>query len=276
MKDWNTLEPDRVRLLSRHFTPGRGGQKIRHVTIHHMAMIGGLDECWNVWQQREASAHYTVSPTGEIGQAVWDRDTPWANANLLSNQQTIAIEHSNSAGAAQDWPIGEKTLEEGAHLVAAICRYYKLGRPVSGGNVRFHAIESGGMTSCPYHLRPGGKYHDSYIRRAQYWYDQMTGATPKKEEKKVSPTSNAVEQVNAHTRAFITGYLGPQIDALQDIWTQLRGPGGKGWFQLGQNDKGQNLTLVDAVAYVIQLLARVLETLARIEKKLDQLQGGKH
>ena len=27
---------------------------------------------------------------------------------------------------------------------------------------------------------------------------------------------------------FIKGYFGPQIDALQDVWTQLRGPGGKG------------------------------------------------
>lgn len=47
---------------------------------------------------------------------------------------------------------------------------------------------------------------------------------------------------------YITGYLGPQIDALQEVWRQLRGPGGKGWPQLGVNDKGQNLTLVDAVA----------------------------
>lgn len=74
---------------------------------------------------------------------------------------------------------------------------------------------------------------------------------------------NIVDQVNAHTKAFISGYLGPQIDALQDIWTQLRGPKGKGWEQLGQNDKGQNLTLVDAVA---ALRADV----ARIEKKLDE------
>ena len=29
------------------------------------------------------------------------------------------------------------------------------------------------------------------------------------------------------------------------------GPGGKGWPQLGQNDKGENLTLVDAVASLV-------------------------
>jgi hypothetical protein len=35
---------------------------------------------------------------------------------------------------------------------------------------------------------------------------------------------------------------------LREVWEQLRGPKGKGWPQLGQNAKGENLTLVDAVA----------------------------
>ena len=26
MKYWSTLEPDRVKLLNKHFTPGRGGR----------------------------------------------------------------------------------------------------------------------------------------------------------------------------------------------------------------------------------------------------------
>lgn len=63
--------------------------------------------------------------------------------------------------------------------------------------------------------------------------------------------------------AFISGFFGPQFEAIQEIWRQLRGPGGNGWEQLGQNSKGQNLTLVDAVA---ALRADV----ARIEKKLDE------
>ena len=63
--------------------------------------------------------------------------------------------------------------------------------------------------------------------------------------------------------AFISGFFGPQFDAIQEIWRQLRGPSGNGWEQLGQNSKGQNLTLVDAVA---ALRADV----ARIEKKLDE------
>jgi hypothetical protein len=36
----------------------------------------------------------------------------------------------------------------------------------------------------------------------------------------------------------------------REIWEQLRGLGGNGWPQLGQNDAGQNLSLVDAVAAI--------------------------
>lgn len=35
---------------------------------------------------------------------------------------------------------------------------------------------------------------------------------------------------------------------LREIWTQLHGPNGKGWDQLGTNAKGQALTPVDAIA----------------------------
>ena len=76
------------------------------------------------------------------------------------------------------------------------------------------------------------------------------------------PSEEEMNKLYRQITTFISGYLGPQIDALQDVWTQLRGPKGKGWPQLGQNDKGQNLTLVDAVAALRQ-------DMARIEKKLE-------
>ena len=77
------------------------------------------------------------------------------------------------------------------------------------------------------------------------------------------PSEEEMNKLYQQITTFISGYLGPQIDALQDVWTQLRGPKGKGWPQLGVNDKGQNLTLVDAVAALRQ-------DLARIEKKLEE------
>lgn len=70
---------------------------------------------------------------------------------------------------------------------------------------------------------------------------------------------------------FIKGYLGPQIDALQEVWRQLRGPNGNGWAQLGQNAKGQNLSLVDAIAASRHDIAGLRETLAELTAKVDQL-----
>ena len=77
------------------------------------------------------------------------------------------------------------------------------------------------------------------------------------------PSEEEMNKLYRQITAFISGYLGPQIDAIQEIWRQLRGPKGEGWPQLGQNERGQNLTLVDAVAAVRQ-------DLARIEKKLEE------
>ena len=67
---------------------------------------------------------------------------------------------------------------------------------------------------------------------------------------------------------WISGFFGPQFEAIQEIWRQLRGPGGKGWPQLGQNEQGQNLTLVDAVAAIRQQLAQ-------IQADVDELKGRK-
>mgnify|MGYP002722584568 FL=1 len=88
----------------------------------------------------------------------------------------------------------------------------------------------------------------------------FSGKNPPNEE----PSEEEMNKLYKQITAFISGYLGPQIDAIQEIWTQLRGPGGKGWQQLGVNDKGQNLTPVDA-------LAAIRRQLVEIERKLDDL-----
>mgnify|MGYP001761731414 CR=1 FL=1 len=238
MKSWFTVEPDVVKIMNKHFTTGRGGAKIEYITRHHLAGILTTEQTWSVWQTRQASAHYVVENSGRIGQLVWDRDTAWSNANAYSNNRSIAIEHSNSGGAGQDWPINDTVIREGARLAAALCWYYKLGRPQFGKNIRDH--REFGQTSCPHHLANGGKYHATWMRYAQEHYDWMVAETTKPKPGAPAPAPIPEE-----------GFLMALSDAEQrellaktrDIHAQL-GP----WPQLGQNDKGQNLTLVDAVA----------------------------
>lgn len=174
MKNWETVDADEVRILSKHFSQGRGGHKVEFIGIHHNAGNLSIQQTYNVWQSRQASAHYQVDINGRIGQLVWDRDTAWALGNFDANQRSINIEHANNTGAAGGWTVSEATLENGAHLVAALCKLFKLGRPVWGQNVRPHSQIS--PTACPGAL--AGAQRDKYMARAQYWYDQMTGSKP--------------------------------------------------------------------------------------------------
>ena len=129
MKNWDTLEPDKFALVGSHrFTKGRS-RKIDRVVIHHNAAVNWSTErvrdLWN--NDRQASAHYQVEANGTIGQIVNDSDTAWHAANADINARSIGIEHANIGGPNR-WQISDKTIEEGAHLTAAICRFYKLGR----------------------------------------------------------------------------------------------------------------------------------------------------
>lgn len=178
MKDWNTLQPDVVCLVGSHrFTKGRGGKKPLYMVLHHNAGVNtteGLRTFWN--NSRAASAHYQVESSGRIGQLVYDNDTAYHAANYVVNQESIGVEVSNCGYAAQDWPISAEALEESAHLAAALHVFFKWGRPVWGKTINPHHKYAN--TTCPYHLRQGGKYHKRWMERAVYWYDVMTGKPP--------------------------------------------------------------------------------------------------
>ncbi len=172
MKNWNTLEADVDLIMNKHYTAGRGGRRIDKVIIHHNAGNLTIRGCYDVWQNRQASAHYQVQSDGKIGQLVWDRDTAWHAGNWNANTTSIGIEHADVSSSP--WKVSEACLDNGAHLVAAVCRYYKLGRPQWGKNVFGHKNFS--ATECPASL--AGSQHAAYMKRAQYWYDHMTGSKP--------------------------------------------------------------------------------------------------
>ena len=199
MKNWNTLEADENRLMNKHYTKGRQGRRIDKVIIHHNAGNLSIKGCWDVWQTRQASAHYQVESSGRIGQLVWDRDTAWHAGNWAANTTSIGIEHADAS--ANPWAVSDACLDNGAHLVAATCKYYGLGRPVWGKNVFGHKHFS--STECPASL--AGSQHAAYMARAHYWYDQMTGTTPAQPAPKPAP---AAPNIDALADAVIRGDYG--------------------------------------------------------------------
>lgn len=196
--NYEKLQADKNLIMNRHYTPGRGGHKIDKIVLHHNAANLSINGCYLVWQTREASAHYQVDITGQIGQLVWDRDTAWHSGNWNANQTSIGIEHANNDTTA--WTISEATLEAGAHLVAAICKYYGLGAPKWGVNVFPHKHFA--ATGCPGQI--AGSQLNQYMSRAAYWYDKMTGTNPAP----AAPAPAASTDLEALASAVIAGKYG--------------------------------------------------------------------
>lgn len=199
MKNWDTLEADEDMILNTHYTPGRSGRNIDKIVVHHNAGNLSIAGCYSVWQTREASAHYQVDANGRIGQLVWDSDTAWHAGDWEANLTSIGIEHADIS--TNPWQVSGATLDNGAHLVAALCRYYGLGRPQWGVNVFPHSAFS--STACPASLY--GSQKDSYMAKVQAWYDSMTGGKPAP-----APSASAPQDtdLNALADAVIRGDYG--------------------------------------------------------------------
>lgn len=188
MRNWETLEADVDLIMDRHYTPGRQGRSIDKIVLHHNAGNLTVEGCHSVWQTREASAHYQVEESGRIGQLVWDADTAWHAGTWEANLTSIGIEHADCS--TSPWMIGEATLDNGAHLTAALCRYYGLGRPEYGRNVFFHCDFQ--ATSCPASI--AGTQRDAYLSRAGQWYDVMAGTANNPTEEEDMPTAREIAQ----------------------------------------------------------------------------------
>ena len=237
--NWETLDADVDRIMNKHYTPGRDGHTIKYIVRHHNAGVNlTTEDCWRLWQDREASAHYQVENSGRIGQLVNDWDTAWHAANLQRNQESIGIEHANCGGPDDDWPISATVIDQGAHLAAALCKAYNLGRPEFGRNIRDH--RETGQTSCPYHLAQGGIYHDQWMAKAQRYYDQMIhhATTTPPQEDTMTPEEHA-----ALNDAKVAAQ--DARDAARDAWLQLGAGNSYAGFP-----QGGDRTLYDLVAAI--------------------------
>lgn len=215
--DWENLQPDVYKLLSTHYTEGRSGATIDKIIVHYNAGDLTVEGCYSVWQTRPASAHYQVESGGRIGQFVNDWDTAWHAGDWNANITSIGIEHANKTGGY----ITDKCLDAGAHLVAALCKYYGLGRPEWLKNVFPHKYFQ--ATACPGQIY--GAQKDAYIQRAQEWYDAMTGTKPAPSPTP-TPTPTPSKKINVVYQSYDSthGWL-PEITN----WNNQNTDGYSGW-----------------------------------------------
>lgn len=135
---------------STNYSKGRSGYKIKKITIHHMAGILTAKECGRIFQAYGygASTHYGVGKDGKIGQYVDEANTPYSDANWVSNCTSVTIETSNSARGGS-WPVSDKSLQLLIKLCADIAKRNNLGKLVVGKNLTltYHSMYC--ATTCP-------------------------------------------------------------------------------------------------------------------------------
>ena len=100
----------------------RNGKKISTIIIHHMA--GNLDAkgCYNVWKNRQGSAHYAISSKGEIGQLIDEKHRAWSVANASADSKAVTMELANDGGAKTNWHVSDKAIARCIDLCVDICQ----------------------------------------------------------------------------------------------------------------------------------------------------------
>lgn len=175
MADFENIQPDEYKLLGKNYAPGRP-YGIKSITWHHMAGDLDADGCNNVWRKAGTSAHYSIDRNGYIVQHVHDMDRAYACGDGIGrgsggNDKSISLEFANDRRGP--WTVHPAAIEAGAHMTAALCKAYGLGRPEWMVNVFPHKHWS--ATACPGEL--AGSQNAEAMRRAQEWYDAMTDGT---------------------------------------------------------------------------------------------------
>lgn len=126
--------------------------KIRKITIHHMAGNLSVESCGNVFQNknREASSNYGIGTDGRVGLYVEEENRAWTSSSKVNDNQAVTIEVANDS-KGPDWHVSDKALEKTIELCVDICKRNGIERlnftGDSTGNLTMHKMFT--ATTCP-------------------------------------------------------------------------------------------------------------------------------
>lgn len=151
-----------------NYTPGRGGNPVRYVTIHHSA--GWEATLRYLWADpnRNGSSHFWVgNQPGQIEQYVDTDDTAWTNGNWQSNQQSVTIE------VRGDWRgyYDQQTLNNLELLLQQIRKNYP------HADIQYHKDVRDKITLCPADLKDKGWARQVWDR-VTTWLNPPTPPAP--------------------------------------------------------------------------------------------------
>lgn len=97
--------------------------KIKKITIHHMAGVLSVETCGNIFANgsRQASSNYAIGSDGRIAMYVEEANRSWCSSNAANDHQAITIEVSNSQNGG-NWPVSDYVLSRLIELCVDICK----------------------------------------------------------------------------------------------------------------------------------------------------------
>lgn len=107
-------------LLSLHHYNGRT-HTIDTITIHCMAGDLTVEQCGNVFQNREASSNYGIGSDGRIAMYVEECNGSWCSSNKSNDMRAVTIEVANDGGESTGWHVSEKAMQALIELCTDIC-----------------------------------------------------------------------------------------------------------------------------------------------------------
>ena len=201
------------------------------------------------------SYHYVVSQASNGSVDVVDVvDTDYSSWSVLSaNPRSINLcfAGSRAGWTRAEWMSQSKAIDVAAYLTVQDCAKYRIPLNVIGPpyDRRLPGISDHRYVTRVLgdgsHTDVGDQFPlDVFTDRIKFW----AGDTPPK------PPATAKDVFMALTdqqqNDLYNAVMGI-ASAAADIQTQLRGPGLRGWPQLGSDADGRNLTLVDAIAKLV-------------------------
>ena len=271
---------------------GRGGYSVTHITLHIMAgYLAGTDSVFTN-PASQASAHYGIGADGTIHQYVSEADGSYGDANYISNNSTISIEHEGGIPQAE---CTQACIDASARLCADISQRYGLGRlwhDGTKGNVWLHREISGtDHATCP-DLAPNGLPYQQVINKANAILDGKATTNNNNNERNeimAEMLFNNTDTGKVYYWNILTGvkYIGvpDQLEVLKAAGVPMHETSSKGpWMTRAQEITDNTLTritaTINAQAAAIKALSESMganpDTVAQVvqdavKAKLDSL-----
>lgn len=126
--------------------------KISKITIHHMAGNLTVEQCGNVFanKNRQASANYGIGTDGRVGLYVDEANRSWATSSRANDNIAVTIEVANDV-VGGNWHVSDKALSKLIDLCTDICKRNGIKKlnftGDASGNLNMHRYFA--ATACP-------------------------------------------------------------------------------------------------------------------------------